>query len=103
MVFGALLDIVPGLAMAPGALLLIAFGDGEAQFVALVASSLIVLVDAMGEELGHAVGAAFAEAFASTVAIVAATAKTPSMRKLPNLLRITDPPQRSSVTRTARQ
>ena len=100
---GAALDIVPGLAIVPGAMLLIAPGEGDAQLVALVASSLIVLVDAIGEELGHAVAAAFAVDFASTVAIVAATAKAPSMRKLPNLLRITDPPKRSSVTRRGDQ
>ncbi len=80
--------MVPGLAFAPGAMLLIAPGEGEAQFSIFVLSSLIVLdVEAIGDELGQAVaddvGAAV---FASTAAIEAVAARAPSTTKLANLL-----------------
>lgn len=88
MYVGAALPIVPGLAIVPGAMLLIAPGEGDAQFCVLVLSSLIVLlVVAIGDELGQVVAVDVGAAgFASTAAKEAVTAKAPSTTKLANLL-----------------
>jgi hypothetical protein len=105
---GLALDIVPGLAIVPGAMVPIAPGDGDAQFVGFVESSLIELLEAVMDELGDALGHAVvddvgAAGFASTTATDAATAKAPSTTKLLNLLFIDWSSQRPAITREAEQ